>query len=269
MDYTDIRGVVCDMDGVLWRGGTALAGLGAFFQLLRDAELPYMLATNNSSRSPAQYVEKLHGLGIEDVSEDNIVNSGLAAAHFLLREYPRGADVHVLGGDGLRDVISEAGFALVEHNAEVVVAGLVFDLTYDAVKQAALQIRAGARFIGTNPDATFPTEEGLAPGAGSLLAMLETATDVTPRVIGKPFAPMFEYALEKMGTPPEQTLMIGDRLNTDIVGGQQAGTQTALLFTGVTQPADLADSDVQPDVAYEDLASLVKAWDYQGGKRRR
>ena len=224
------------MDGVLWRGGTPLKGLDAFFQLLQDAELPYMLATNNSSRSPAQYVEKLRGMGIASVGADNIVNSGLATAHFLLNEYPIGADVHVLGGDGLREVIADAGFPLVEKDADVVVVGLDFHLTYANVTRAVLEIRNGARFIGTNPDATYPTEEGLAPGAGSLLAMVETATDVTPEVIGKPHAPMFAYALEQMGTEPGQTLMIGDRLSTDIAGGEQAGMKTALLFTGVTTP---------------------------------
>jgi 4-nitrophenyl phosphatase len=267
--FEDIRGVICDMDGVLWRGGELLPGMEAFFQLMHDADMPYMLASNNSSRSPAQYVEKIGGMGVNTVREDNIVNSGLATANFLTKEYPIGADVHVVGGDGLRQVIAEAGFPLVDDNAEVVVVGLEFDVTYEHLRRATLQIRAGARFIGTNPDPSFPSPEGLIPGAGSIIAAIEVATDVQPEIIGKPYAPMFEYALEKMGTDPAHTLMIGDRISTDIAGAVELGIKTALVFTGVTTPDELVQSDIQPDVAYEDLDALLKAWNYQGGKRRR
>lgn len=269
MEFENIRGVVCDMDGVLWRGMEPLPGLKLFFDMLHDMDAPFMLATNNSSKSPAMYVDKLHGMGVTTVREENIVNSGLATANFLLKEYPIGADIHVLGGQGLFDVIREAGFPIVEQGAEVVVAGLHFELTYDMVARATLEINNGARFIGTNADPSYPSSEGMLPGAGSLLAMLETATGITPEVVGKPHAPMFHYALEKMGTAPEETLMIGDRLTTDIEGGINAGMKTALVFTGVTSPELLVESDVQPDVAYEGLDALVKAWNYRGGKRRR
>jgi 4-nitrophenyl phosphatase len=269
LEFENIRGIVADMDGVLWRGTQPLAGLKPFFDMLYDMDAPFMLATNNSSKSPAQYVEKLRGMGIETVAEENIVNSGLATANFLLKEYPIGADVHVLGGVGLFDVVREAGFSIVEKNADVVVAGLDFDVTYDKVARAALEINAGARFIGTNADPSYPSQEGNLPGAGSLLAMLQTATGVSPEVVGKPHAPMFAYALDKMGTQPEETLMIGDRLTTDIEGGINVGMKTALVFTGVTTPDMLVESDIQPDVAYESLEALVKAWNYTGGKRRR
>ncbi len=269
MNFEDIHGVVCDMDGVLWRGDSPLPGLTDFFALMHEADIPFMLATNNSSKSPAQYIDKFKRLGVHTVQQHNIVNSGLATVHFLQQEYPRGADVHVLGGAGLHDVVREAGFPLVDEGAEVVVVGMDFELTYEKARRATLQIRAGGRFIGTNPDTSFPSPEGLIPGTGSLLAMLTAATDVQPEVIGKPHAPMFAFALAQTGTAPEHTLMIGDRISTDIAGGAGMGMKTALVFSGVSEPTDLIDSDVQPDVAYEDLAALLKAWNYQGGKRRR
>jgi 4-nitrophenyl phosphatase len=267
--FDDIQGVVCDMDGVLWRGSEPLPGMTDFFALMHEINMPLMLATNNSSRSPAMYVDKLRGMGVETIAEANIINSGLATVNYLLSEYPIGADVHVFGGDGLHTVIADAGFNLVERGADVVVVGLKFDLTYDEIKAAVLNIRAGARFIATNPDPTFPAPEGLIPGAGSVVAAVQVASDVTPKVIGKPHAPMFQYALQKLGTAPAATLMIGDRISTDIEGGHNAGMQTALVFTGVTQPDDLIDSDIQPTIAYEGLDALVKAWHYAGGKRRR
>jgi 4-nitrophenyl phosphatase len=144
--------------------------------------------------------------------------------------------------------------------AEVVVVGIDFGLSYESLKRAALHIRAGAAFIGTNADKSFPSPEGLIPGAGSLLALLHTATDVPPTVIGKPALPMFEAALRVTGTPAAQTLMIGDRLDTDISGARAADMPTALLLSGVTTPEALASSEVWADVAFESLEALLRAW---------
>lgn len=269
MNFNEIQAVIADMDGVLWRGDEPLPGMDRFFAFLHEAQLPFMLATNNSSKTRADYVAKLGRLGVTTVTEANIVTSGTATVDFLLREYPIGADVHVLGGAGLRQMLTEAGFPLVERGAEVVVVGLDFDLTYDKLKRAVLNIRAGARFIATNPDPTFPSPEGLIPGNGALVAAVQAATDTPPEVMGKPYPPMFQTALAATGTAPAHTLMIGDRLNTDIQGAAALGMPTALLLSGVTTPDDLATSAVQPTVAYEGIADVVRAWGYQGGKRRR
>lgn len=265
MKYTNIRAVVMDMDGVLWRGGTALPGMQEMFAWLRESDLPFALATNNSTRTPAEYVAKLAGMGVQDIPESAIVTSGTATAAYLQRHYPAGTRVFVVGMEGLRRMLDAAGFDTSEDTdvtPQVVVAGLDIHLTYDRIKQATLLIRGGAAFVGTNPDRTFPAPEGLVPGAGSLLAAIEAATDVVPQVIGKPGLPMFETALAEVGTPPENTLMIGDRLNTDILGAQQMGMPTALLFTGVTTPDDLSATDnaLWPDVAYEGLPALISAW---------
>ncbi len=269
MNYDDIHGVIADMDGVLWRGDEPLKGMDQFFALLHEAQIPFMLATNNSSKTRTDYVNKLAKMGVTTVTESNIVTSGTATVDFLLREYPIGADVQVLGGAGLHHMLKEAGFPLVERGAEVVVVGLDFALTYEKIKRAVLDIRDGARFIATNPDPTFPSPEGLIPGNGALVAAVQTATDTPPEFMGKPYPPMFETALATMGTEPAHTLMIGDRINTDIQGAVELGMPTALLLSGVTTTDDMVASEIQPTVAYEGILDVVKAWDYQGGKRRR
>ncbi len=229
MHLSDINGIIMDMDGVLWRGDVALPGLADFFDFLHARKLPFILASNNSSRTRADYVAKLTKMGITRVTEAEIVTSGTATVDYVQMHYPPGSAVHVLGGDGLKAMMRAAGFSLTD-DARIVVAGIDFDLTYDKLRRAARLIRDGADFIGTNDDATFPTDDGLVPGAGSILAALKTATDRQPFMIGKPNAPMFDAALRLLGTAPQSTLMIGDRLDTDILGAQQAGLKTALVL---------------------------------------
>ncbi len=199
MDFSSITGVIMDMDGVLWRGTQPLPGVASFFDFLRERGLAYALASNNSSRTPADYDAKLRQMGIEGVDERQIVTSGTATVDYLRAHYPAGSAVYVVGMDGLRAMIRAAGFQIADA-AGVVVAGIDFELTYATLKRATYLIRAGADFIGTNADATFPLPDGLAPGSGSILAALTTATDVTPTVIGKPYPPMFAAALHALGT---------------------------------------------------------------------
>ncbi len=249
-----------DMDGVLWRGMEPLPGVASFFEFLRGRGLPFALASNNSSRTPVDYETKLQQMGISGVGEAQIVTSGTATADYLQAHYPAGSAVYVVGMDGLRTMIRAAGF-VVSDDAKIVVAGVDFDLTYDKLKHATYLIRAGADFIGTNADVTFPLPGGLAPGSGSILAAITAATDHVPLVIGKPYPPMFEAALHTLGTTAETTLMIGDRLNTDIEGAQNAGLRTALVLTGVTQREELDDALIHPDGVYDDLPALMAAWD--------
>ena len=259
MDFSTIHGVIMDMDGVLWRGDEILPGVAAFFDFLRARNLPFVLASNNSSKTPADYAAKLASMGVGGVGEHQVVTSGTATVDYLQTHYPAGVPVHILGGDGLKALVSGAGFVLSDE-ARIVVVGIDFNLTYNKLKRAAALIRNGADFIGTNGDATFPLADVLAPGAGSLLAALKTATDRQPLVIGKPNKPMFEAALHTLGTEPQNTLMIGDRLDTDIQGAQAAGLQAALVFTGVTNAAILAASDIQLEGIYDDLPALMAAW---------
>jgi 4-nitrophenyl phosphatase len=194
------------------------------------------------------------------VSPDEVLTSGQATADYLTGIAPTGTRLFVVGQDGLRTALHRAGFSLVEDEAEFVVVGMDFDVCYERLAQATLLIRAGARFIGTNPDLTFPSERGIVPGAGSLLAFLEAATDVTPTVIGKPHTVMIEQALERLGAHPSETGMLGDRLETDILAGRRAGLSTILVLSGVTDRALLAGSGIQPDLVFRDVGHLHKAW---------
>jgi len=258
--WSEIDAVISDMDGVLWLDDTPLPGLRELFARLDATRTPYMLATNNSSKTPADYVAKLLKMGIIAVPEAAIITSGTATAAIMRDRYPAGTTVYVVGGAGLRQLLVSAGFLLVERDARVVVVGLDVTLTYDKLKAAAFCLRAGADFIATNDDPALPTPEGLAPGAGSIAAAISTAAGRIPTVIGKPHHPMFNIALARLETRPERTLMVGDRLDTDIAGGAAVGLQTALVMSGVTDHALLADSPTQPDALYRDLADLVQDW---------
>ncbi|MFZ4828725.1 MAG: HAD-IIA family hydrolase [Phototrophicaceae bacterium] len=269
MKFETIKAVICDMDGVLWRGKTLLNGFKAFFELLHDAQLPFALATNNSSKTPEQYVELIRGYGVEWLTPQHIITSGVATVAMLQRDLPLHAPIHVMGSSSLQAMFADAGFELVNHGAQAVVVGLKRDLTYDDLTIALRCVLGGARLIGTNHDATFPSEDGLMPGNGSIVATIERASGQTAHFVGKPYAPMYEIALDRLQTAPHETLMIGDRLDTDIEGAQRHALKTALVLSGVTQPDDLITSDIQPDVAYEHLGALVTAWNYTGGKRKR
>jgi 4-nitrophenyl phosphatase len=272
MDFKHIRGVVMDMDGVLWRGEEPLPGLAEMFVWLAETGMPYVLASNNSGKTRADYIAKLARMGVDDVPESSIVTSGTATAAYLQSRYRPGTRVHVLGMDGLRQTLDEAGYDVYNQSndepVEVVVVGVDFALTYDKLKQAALYIRSGADFVGTNPDRTFPLPEGLVPGTGSLIAALQAATDRQPVIIGKPGRPMFQAALDVLDSPAAQTVMIGDRLDTDIQGAQEAGLKTILVFSGVTTADELAGAQMWPDVAYDGLPELLKAWAGDGWYRQ-
>ena len=257
--FKRIDALICDMDGVLWRGSVALPGLTELFDLLHTREINFALATNNSRNTQADYVKKLAKMGVNGVAPHHIVTSGTATLSYLKTQFPPGTRLYVIGGDGLKRMLGEAGYKLVEASAEVVVCGLDFDFTYEKARAATLLIRAGARFIGTNPDSSFPTPEGLAPGAGSLLRMIATATGVEPTVIGKPGRGMFDAALNQLGSRPQTTLMVGDRINTDIMGAQALGIKTALVMTGVETDKSLQSSEVQPDAVFRGLPELLEA----------
>ena len=254
-----IKAVISDMDGVLWRGAQALPGMKDFFEMLFERELGFVLATNNSSRTRDDYVDKLATMGVSGIEPRHIVTSGTATVSFLKTQFAAGARIHVVGGAGLKRMLREAGYTLVDNCAEAVVCGVDFDLTYEKARKATLLIRAGARFIGTNPDPSFPAPEGLVPGAGSIIALIEAASGQQPTIIGKPKRGMFDAALRQLGACPEETLMIGDRISTDIAGAQALGIKTALVMTGVETEESLPGSEVQPDLVFAGLPELIKA----------
>lgn len=254
-----IRHLIIDMDGVLYRGDEPIPGMAGFVGFLREQGIGFILATNNATRTPQQFVGKLAGMGVT-VYPGEVLTSALATASYLSSIAPPGTRVYVVGQDGLQTALREAGFKLVDNGAEYVVVGMDFTVCYERLRDAALQIRAGARFVGTNPDRTFPSEVGIQPGAGSILAFLEAATGEKPTVIGKPETTMMEQAMALMDAQPSATAVLGDRLETDILGGQRAGLLTILVLSGVTDAALLAESEIQSELVFNDVAHLHAVW---------
>jgi 4-nitrophenyl phosphatase len=250
------------MDGVLWAGDRPLPGLEAFFAALRARAVRFVLATNNASRTPEQFVAKLAGMGVT-VARDEILTSALATAQFLRRADGDGRPerVFAIGDDGVRQALSEAGFALCDLydlRAEVVVCGMDRGLSWDKLATATLNIRAGARFVGTNPDTTLPTERGLTHGNGAILAALEAATGVQPIIVGKPEPIMYEQALLRLGADPAVTVAIGDRLETDILGAVRAGLPSLLVLSGISTTAELATVPYRPTWVIRDIGEVTR-----------
>lgn len=266
-NLADARGVLFDLDGVVYLGSTPLPGAQDVFDWLEQNSRPFCLVTNNSTRTPRQYQERLQAMGIQ-VPLPTVFTSALATAQFLKREYPNGAGVYPIGEVGLREALANDGFWIDETHPSVVCVGLDQSLTYAKLQTACLAIRAGARFIGTNPDRTLPTEIGLVPGNGATLAALQTCTDVEPLVIGKPSATMIDLAIERIGVAKESTIIIGDRLDTDIEAGAAAGITTVLVLTGVHRLSDVPAFPVAPDFVVEDLIEFREALAGQVAARR-
>ena len=260
MDIQSVRSFILDLDGVLFRGSQRLPGAVELIDLFERKNRRYVLLTNNSTRTPEQVSVHLASLGIV-VSPEHILTSSIAVAMYLKHLRPAGARVFVIGEEGLRAPLAEAGFTLADdgHGAEYVVLGIDRGINYEKLKRATLLIRGGAPFIATNPDTTYPSSEGLVPGAGSLIAALQATTGVYPTVIGKPSPEGFLLALEKMETERETTAAVGDRLDTDILGGERAGLKTILVLSGVSTRAELASSPIEPTWIFDDLPQLVQA----------
>jgi 4-nitrophenyl phosphatase len=264
-DGARIRNLIIDMDGVLWRGDTPMPGLVEFFEALRALEMRFMLATNNATKTVSQYVEKFSRFGV-NIPAGQILTSAEATATYLDYHYPQGTSVYVIGEHGLRTVLAEHGFMVMDiegpvaahKKADVVVVGLARDACYRQLANAALLIGRGATFVGTNPDPSLPTEIGAMPGAGALLAFLEASTGVKPVVIGKPNKAIFEQALKQIEAMPAETAMVGDRIGTDIVGGQDAGLSTILLLSGTARREDVGAAQVSPDWIFDDIQSLTE-----------
>ncbi len=251
----EIKGLILDMDGVLWRGNETVIDLPATFKKIADHGLEVCLVTNNSTQSRESYLEKFERLGVR-LAPHQVINSGLATAYTLKKQFPDGGCVFVVGEDGLVTSVKEQGFSIADQNVVAVVAGIDRELTYQKIATAMRLIRSGAGFFGTNPDKTYPMPDGLIPGAGTVLAAIEAATDVKPVVVGKPNPFMFEMALDEMKLSPGQALVIGDRLDTDIAGGQTVGCRTALVLSGVTTLEQAKNWSPKPDLILNNLAEL-------------
>ncbi|HUP27075.1 MAG TPA: HAD-IIA family hydrolase [Chloroflexia bacterium] len=253
-------GLILDMDGVLYRGDQALPGAQRLFPALRAAGIEFLLLTNNATLTSAEFSEKLARMGIA-VRPEAILTSAGATALYMKEHFPEGGGVNVIGSSSLLSTVtSDPAFHPDGWQPNFVVVGLDLRFNYDALQRACSAIRRGAHFIATNADATLPVEGGEQwPGAGSIVAAVQTCSGVAPLVIGKPEPHMARMALDLLDLPPDQVLCVGDRLETDILLGARAGIPTALLLSGVSRREDIERFEVAPDCVYEDLPALMSA----------
>jgi 4-nitrophenyl phosphatase len=252
MAMAPITGLIVDIDGVVYRGSTPLPGAIDAINALSE-RLKVLFLTNNSTRSRAQYRERLSSMGI-DMERCSVLNSSRATALHLSR-----SGIHstlVIGESGLVDELVLEGIQIVDRNAEAVVVGLDRSFSYEKMAAGLREVLGGATFVATNPDPTIPDEEGLLPGNGAQVAALQRASGVEPLVVGKPEHIIMDIALDELGTSPEHILTIGDRLDTDILAGIRAGTKTCLVLTGATGRDDLKETDIRPDHVLESIADL-------------
>jgi len=260
--YSHIRHLLIDLDGVLYRGNTAIAHAQSFIAWLRTRGIAFRLVTNNATLTPAQYVDKLTGMGIAAQPEE-VFTSSLATALYLERQTDSGRTAYVIGEDGLRSALDGIGMRITDHRPAWVIVGLDRELTYEKLATAALAIAAGARFLGTNPDTSFPSERGLVPGAGAIQAALTATTGVRPAVVGKPEPLMLQLAMDQLGGSLTDTAMLGDRLDTDIQGAQTMHIPSILVLTGVSKREELANNPLHPTLVVNDLGDLMGQWDAQ------
>ena len=257
---SNIKALILDMDGVVWRGDAPIGDLPATFQRIRDLGLKFVFATNNSTKTSEQYVAKLKGLGVE-VEPWQVVTSSQAAARAVAQTFPQGTKALVIGEEGLRIPLEQEGFEVLSMEnapeAQVVVMGMDRRVSFEKLSEATLLIRKGVRFYATNMDKTFPTPRGQIPGAGAWVSVITTATNVEPIVAGKPFPFLMDLSLERLGSRKEETLVVGDRLETDIAAGQRVGCPTALVLSGVSTREQADTWDPRIDFVSEDLAALV------------
>ena len=257
----NIKALIIDMDGVVWRSDAPIGDLPRIFDRIRERGLKFTFATNNGTKTPEEYAERLLGFGVK-VETEQIITSARALAHMLGQKFPRGTKIFMIGENGIRVALEEKGYEILSvedaPQAEAVVFGIDRTINFQKVAEATLLINSGVPFYATNSDRTFPIPRGEIPGAGSWLAVLTSATNIQPTIAGKPFPFMMDFALEQMGTSKADTLVVGDRLETDIASGQSAGFPTALVLSGVTTPSMAAEWSPSPDIIADDLWSLVK-----------
>ena len=254
MDDSPIYNVLLDMDGVLVYEAHAIDGASAFVSALRDRGIRFMVLTNNSTYTPRDLSARLARSGI-DVPEECIWTSALATARFLDNQRPRGT-AHVVGEAGLTTALHEIGYVMVDADPDYVVLGETRNYSFTAITQAIQLINDGARFIATNPDPSGPSREGMLPATGAVAALITKATGINPYFVGKPNTLMMRSALNAMDAHSEDTVMIGDRMDTDIVAGLEAGMRTVLVLTGSTARGDVDRFPYRPWKILDSIAEV-------------
>ncbi len=251
----DKQAFICDMDGVLYHGNQLLEGAAEFVDWLQRSGKSFLFLTNSSERSPRELHEKLSRLGIE-VDEEHFYSSAEATATFLASQKP-GGTAYVIGEAGLINAIYSAGMSMNDVNPDYVVVGETHNYSYQRLCHAVQLVHKGARLIGTNPDVSGPTEQGLVPATGALIAPVEMATKSKAYFVGKPNPLMMRHALKKVGCRREEAVIIGDRMDTDIIAGVEAEIETVLVLSGVTSAGELKYFAYQPCHVAAGLVDIV------------
>jgi len=255
------KNFIIDMDGVIYRGKQPLPGSAEFFQFLRERNAKIAFFSNNSMMTKLQYIDKLRNMNIF-AKEDEIFSSSSITAYHISKEHPK-SKVFCIGEDGIREELQKNGIDIItnanEEQADFVVVGLDRQFNYLKLTQAMRCILNGAKLFGTNPDLTFPLEDNkLIPGCGALIASLEVCTGTKARILGKPYPESIQYLLEKTGFEVTETILIGDRLQTDIALAKQYQIFSILVLTGVHQGEDVKKTGIIPDMIVENLIELKK-----------
>lgn len=249
------RGFICDMDGVIYHGSRLLEGSKGFVDWLKSEGKQFLFLTNNSARSPRELHQKLMHMGIE-VGENHFITSGMATAHFIASQRP-GGRVFAIGDSGLYQALYEAGLSIDESQPDYVVVGETRSYSYEKIETAILLVLAGAKLIGTNPDLTGPTERGIGPACRALIAPIEMATGRQAYFIGKPNPLIMRHAREMLGCERNETVIIGDRMDTDIIAGIESGIDTVLVLSGITKETDLDRYPYKPHYILKDVSEIA------------
>lgn len=243
-----------DMDGVLVRGRVPIPGAREFLERLTAADIPFLILTNNPIHTPADLLHRLESVGLL-VPPGHLFTSAMATAQFVSRQRPKGS-AFVVGEMGLTEALYEVGYRLTAVQPDYVILGDTTYYNFDQITKAIRLVAAGARFIATNPDPSGPVEGGLVPACGAMAALVQTATGVKPYFVGKPNPLMMRRALNTLGAHSENATMVGDRMDTDVIAGMEAGMETVLVLTGVTRLEDVDRYPYRPDRIVASVAEL-------------
>jgi NagD protein len=249
------QGYLIDMDGVLYRGSELIPGAGHLVEQLRGRGIPFLFLTNNSQRTRRDVAARLARMGVE-VEEEHVFTCAMATARFLAAQKP-GGTAFVIGEGGLLTALHQHGYAVVDQDPDYVVVGEGRTFNLELVEAAVTMVSRGAKLIATNPDPSCPTADGLRPGCGALVALLEAATGARAFSVGKPSPVMMRAARKELGLTTDETTMIGDTMETDILGAVQLGFHSVLVLSGGTRREDLPHYPYQPELVVESVAELA------------
>lgn len=256
MELKEKTAFISDMDGVIYHGNRLLPGAVEFVEWLKKNKKDFLFLTNSSERSPRELKEKLARLGI-NVEQENFYTSALATASFLKSQNPS-ASAYVIGEPGLMNALYDAGITMNDVDPDYVVVGESRSYNIEKIERAIHLVFKGARLIGTNPDLTGPTEKGIVPATGALIAPIELATGSKAYFVGKPNPLIMRHALKKLSVQREETVIIGDRMDTDIIAGIESEIETILVLSGVTAPDDMKQFAYRPRYTFSGLDELVQ-----------